>query len=243
MNNGWNMAAYMGVRASRELEVVSHNLANAGTMGFKRQLLNNWQINPPADLSPGGPGAKNYVDVQSRDLEQGSIHETGKDTDLALQGPGYFKVETPQGVRYTRNGNFALSNDYQLVTPEGYTVMGKNGPITLNSLDKNFSFDAEGGVHLDNNLGEQLIVVDFPNPQDLRPQGKNYLAAGPQAGEEQETPTTRIIQSNVEESNVDLTSESINLIDIQRRYEAYLKVIQTFADSDNKSIQDIGQQT
>jgi len=239
MDNGWNMAAYMGVRASRELEVVSHNLANASTAGFKRELLNNWQLSPPAER----PEVQSYVDVRSRDLEQGSIHETGKDTDLALQGPGYFKIQTPQGIRYTRNGNFTLSTDYQLVTPQGDTVMGKNGPITLNALDKDFSFDAEGGVHLDKNLGEQILVVDFPNPQDLRPQGQNYLVAGPGAGEEQEAPTTRILQGNVEESNVDLTSESINLIDIQRRYEAYLKVLETFANTDNKSVQDIGQQT
>ena len=72
--------------------------------------------------------------------------------------------------------------------------MGKNGPITLNALDKDFSFDAEGGVHLDKNLGEQILVVDFPNPQDLRPQGQNYLVAGPGAGEEQEASTTRILQ-------------------------------------------------
>ena len=121
--------------------------------------------------------------------------------------------------------------------------MGKNGPITLNALDKDFSFDAEGGVHLDKNLGEQIMVVDFPNPQDLRPRGQNYLVAGPRTGEEQKATTTRILQGNVEESNVDLTSESINLIDIQRRYEAYLKVLETFANTDNKSVQDIGQQT
>jgi flagellar basal-body rod protein FlgF len=183
------------------------------------------------------------VDVRSRDLNQGSIHETGKDTDLALQGPGYFKIQTPRGTLYTRNGNFALSPDYQLVTQQGYTVMGKNGPITLNALDKDFSFDAEGGIHLDKNLGDQLLVVDFPNPQDLRPQGQNYLTAGPRAGEEQETPSTRILQGNVEESNVDLTAESINLIDIQRRYEAYLKVLETFASTDNKAVQEIGQQS
>jgi len=205
--------------------------------------LNNWQLRPPANAQADQTGNPSYVDVRSRDLNQGSIHETGKDSDLALQGPGFFKVQTPQGVRYTRNGNFSLSPDYQLVTTEGYTVMGKNGPITLNALDKDFTFDPEGGVHMDKNLGDQILVVDFPNPQDLRPQGHNYLVAGPQAGEEQEAPTTRILQGNIEESNVDLVTESINLIDIQRRYEAYLKVLETFASTDNKAIQDIGQQT
>jgi flagellar basal-body rod protein FlgF len=67
------------------------------------------------------------VDVRSRDFNQGSIHETGKETDLAIQGPGFFKVQTPRGLRYTRNGSFHLSADSQLVTPEGYQVMGKNG--------------------------------------------------------------------------------------------------------------------
>ena len=242
MDIGWNMAAYMGVRATRELEVVSHNLANASTVGFKRELLNNWQLTPSPNPLAGLHVAPNYVDVRGRDLDQGSLHETGKDTDLALQGPGYFKIQTPQGNRYTRNGNFNLSTDYQLVTKEGYPVMGKNGPITLNSLDKDFSFDTEGGVHLDKNLGEQVLVVDFPNPQDLRPQGQNYLVAGPQAGEEQEAPTTRILQGNVEESNVDVVAESVNLIDIHRRYEAYLKVLETFASTDRKAVEDIGQQ-
>ena len=127
MDNGWNMAAHIGVRASRELEVVSHNLANASTAGFKRELLNNWQLSPPAER----PEVQSYVDVRSRDLEQGSIHETGKDTDLALQGPGYFKIQTPQGIRYTRNGNFTRSTDYQRLpagNPPGRYGHGQEWP-------------------------------------------------------------------------------------------------------------------
>jgi flagellar basal-body rod protein FlgF len=241
MDIGWNMAAYMGVRASRELEVVSHNLANASTLGFKRELLHNWQLSPAQNPPEGEPEAAQYVDVFSHDFNQGNIHETGKDTDLALQGQGFFKVQTPQGIRYTRNGNFSLNPDKQLVTQEGYQVLGKNGPITLDSLDKDFTFDAEGGVHLDKNLGDQVLVVDFANPQDLRPWGQNLLAAGPQAGAEQEAPTTRILQGNIEESNVDLVKESVNLVDIQRRYEAYLKVLDTFTSTDQKVVNEIGQ--
>jgi flagellar basal-body rod protein FlgF len=241
MNIGWNMAAYMGVRATRELEAVSHNLANASTLGFKRELLQNWQLSSARDSLSGDPEAAQYVDVRSHDFGQGSIHETGKDTDLALQGPGFFKVQTPKGIRYTRNGNFRLDPDKQLVTQEGYQVMGKNGPITLDSLDKDFAFDAEGGVHLDKNLGDQLLVADFANPQDLRPWGKTCLEAGPQAGPEQEAPDTRILQGNIEESNVDLVKESVNMVDIQRRYDAYLKVLDTFTGSDRKVIEDIGQ--
>jgi flagellar basal-body rod protein FlgF len=119
--------------------------------------------------------------------------------------------------------------------------MGKNGPITLDSLDKTYTFDAEGGVHLDKNLGDQLLVVDFPNPQDLRPWGQTFLVAGPQTGQEQEAPTTRILQGDIEESNVDLVSESVNMVSIQRRYEAYLKVLDTFTNRDQKVVDEIGQ--
>jgi flagellar basal-body rod protein FlgG len=242
MSIGWDMAAFMGVRASRELEVVSHNLANASTLGFKRELLNHWQTSATQNSLTGRSQAAAYVDVRSRDLNQGSIHETGKDTDVAIQGPGFFKVQTPHGIRYTRNGNFRLSPDFQLVTQEGYTVMGKSGPIALNALDQEFTFDPEGGVHLDKNLGDQLMVVDFPNPQDLLPEGRNYLIPGPQAGEEMEAKGARLLQGNIEESNVDLVAESVALIDIHRRHEAYLKVLDTFAASDRKVVEEIGQQ-
>jgi flagellar basal-body rod protein FlgF len=241
MDIGWNMAAYMGVRATQELGVVSHNLANASTLGFKRELLQNWQLRAAQNSLFGGSEAAQYVDVRSHDFNQGSIHETFNDNDLALQGPGFFKIQTPQGIRYTRNGSFRLNPDKQLVTHEGYQVMGKNGPIALDSLDKGFAFDAEGGVHLDKNLGDQVLVVDFANPQDLRPWGKTLLAAGPQTGPEQEVPDTRILQGNIEESNVDLVKESVNMMDIQRRYEAYLKVLDTFTSSDRKVIEEIGQ--
>ena len=93
MHQGWSMAAYMGIRATRELDLISHNLANASTGGFKRELMNTWRLKVPEDPVGGTPPAL-FVDVRSRDLAQGSLHETGSETDLAIQGPGFFKVET-----------------------------------------------------------------------------------------------------------------------------------------------------
>jgi flagellar basal body rod protein FlgG len=102
MDIGWNMAAYMGVRASRELEVVSHNLANASTLGFKRELLNNWQLNTAQNPLIGEPEAAQYVDVRSHDFNQGSIHETGKRDGVNLAGyqrhcPGQHGPGQPDG--------------------------------------------------------------------------------------------------------------------------------------------------
>ena len=241
MHQGWSMAAYMGIRATRELDLISHNLANASTGGFKRELLNTWRLKVPEDPLGWTPPAL-YVDVRSRDFAQGSLHETGSETDLAIQGPGYFKVETPRGVRYTRSGSFHLNPENKLVTKEGYPVLGKNGPLTLDSRDQKFSVDEQGGIHLDNSLSDQLQVVDFPHPQDLRLEGHTYYVPGPAAGEEMEAKEARIIQGSLEESNVDLVAESVALIDVQRRFEAYLKVLETFAASDRKMVEEIGQQ-
>jgi flagellar basal-body rod protein FlgG len=236
MSSGYDMAAYMGARAERLLTVVSHNLANAATAGFKRELVNLWRLPPEAPHQ-----AAAYVDVICRDLGQGAMQVTGGDTDLAIDGPGFFKVETPQGVRYTRNGAFGLNADRQLVTKEGYLVLGKGGPVTLNALDQQFAIDEEGGVHLDNSLADQILVVDFDHPQDLRPQGQTYFALGPEAGEEREARGARVLQGMLEASNIDPVSESVKLITIQRGFEAYLKVLETFTANDRKVVEEVGQ--
>jgi len=242
MTIGYDMAAFMGVRATRELDIASHNLANASTAGFKRELLSVWEIKASKESLDGPSQVANYVDVRSRDFTQGSIHETENDTDLAIQGPGFFKVQTPRGIRYTRHGSFQLSPDSQLVTKEGYPVMGKNGTIGLDARDKKFGVDEQGGIHLDKSLSGELIVVDFPNPQDLRAEGLTYYVPGPDTGEEMEAKKARIVQGSIEESNVDLVAGAVALVDIQRRFDVYLKVMETFTASDRKVVEEIGQQ-
>jgi len=239
---GWNMANYMGIRASQELELLSHNMANANTPGFKQELLHLWRLEAQgAPTDELGQQQAYYLNVRSRDYTQGGLHATGNDTDFGLDGPGFFKVQTPQGLRYTRNGAFRLNQDWQLVTKEGYLVLGKNGPITLNANDQNFYMDQEGGVHLDKSLGDQIIIVDFPNPQGLKQQGHCFYIATPQAGQETEANTnTKIREGEIEESNFDPNAEMVQLINIQRNFEAYMKVIDTFAAKDRKVIEEVG---
>lgn len=236
MQTGYDLAAYMGTRADRLLQVVSHNLANASTTGFKRELLNLWRLQNP---DPSRAAA--YADVAGRDPGQGALLATEGDTDLAIEGPGFFKVETPQGMRYTRNGAFRLNADWQLVTQEGYPLQGKGGPVTLNALDQQFAIDDEGGVHLDRSLSDQILVVDFDHPQDLRAMGQTYFVPGPEAGGEREAAGARVLAGMLEASNIDPVQESVNLINIQRSFEAYLKVLDTFAASDRKVVEEVGQ--
>jgi len=238
---GWNMAAYMGERASKELELLSHNLANASTPGFKQELLYLWRLDSQAQSSdPLQQQQASYLNVRSRDITQGNLRQTGNETDFALDGPGFFKVQTPQGIRYTRNGMFRLNSDYQLATQEGYLVQGKNGPLTLNANDQNYYMDQEGGIHMDKSLGDQMAVVDFANPQGLATQGHTLYVATPAAGQEIEAPTTKVREGEIEESNFDPTAEMVQLVNIQRSFEAYLKVLETFAAKDQKVIDEIG---
>jgi flagellar basal body rod protein FlgG len=243
MQLGWDMAAYMGTRAIRELDLVSHNLANASRIGFKQDRLFLWQLES-AKISPAEarqPQPASYLDVRGRDFSQGAVHYTEGETDIALEGPGFFKVETPRGTRYTRDGSFILNPDRVLQTREGYKVLSKNGaPIALNSIDQKFSIDEQGGVHMDNSLGDQIAVVDFPNPQALTLEKGGYYASGAGSGSEMEAPNARVLHGKIEESNVDPLMMAVKLIDIQRGFEAYLKVLDTFADNDRKVVDEIG---
>lgn len=237
---GMDMVTYMGMRASQEFELLSHNLANASTPGFKTELLHLWRLQAPGPTDSLGQSPAYFLNVRSRDFTQGSLHATGNENDFALDGPGFFKVQAPQGVLYTRNGEFRLTSDRQLATKEGYLVQGKSGPISLNANDQNFYMDAEGGVHLDKSLGDQIAVVDFPNPQGLGLQGHCFYTATPQAGGEIDAITTKVRQGEIEESNFDPTTEMVQLINIQRNFEAYLKVLDTFTAKDRKVIEEIG---
>lgn len=242
MQTGWSMAAYMGARASQQFELLSHNMANATTPGFKQELLHLWRLDPStASPDPQDKPQPSYLDVRSRDFTQGSLHDTGNDTDFGLDGPGFFKVQTPQGVRYTRNGMFRLTADRQLATQEGYLVLGKNGPLSLNPNDENWYMDQEGGVHMDKSLGDQMAVVNFANPNGLTPQGKNLYASTPSSGAEMEAPaTTKVREGEIEESNFDPSAEMVQLVNLQRSFEYYLKVLDTFAAKDQKVIDEIG---
>jgi len=235
------MATYMGMRASQEFDLLSHNMANASTPGFKQELLYLWRLEAPSEPADSlGQSPAYFLNVRSRDYTQGSLHETGGENDFALDGPGFFKVETPKGIRYTRNGEFRLTNERQLATKEGYLVQGKSGPITLNAIDQNFYMDPEGGVHLDKSLGDQIAVVDFPNPQGLAQQGQCYFGATRESGSEIEVITTKVRQGEIEESNFDPTAEVVQLINLQRSFEAYLKVLDTFTAKDRQIIEEVG---
>ena len=248
MIRGWYIGS-SGMNAQQtRLDAISNNLANADTTGFKRDIAvsksfpellmrrmnDDGVYETPfgsADVAPiiGKIGLGVETNELYTDFEQGSFKQTSTHTDMALSGEGFFAVETPNGERYTRNGNFLVGKEGILVTKEGYPVLGENGHIRV--ADDRFSVNQDGMVYSENDM--QLIdrfkIVRFDNERYLQKMGsslykdtdvtgKAYVAEGA------ERPI--VLQSYVETSNVNVVNEMVSMIEVNRAYEANQKTIQ-----------------
>jgi flagellar basal-body rod protein FlgF len=191
MHEGIYIAASGAFKQERKLDVIANNLANMGTTGFKRDGMSFREMIPPftktanlsASLDPKPtafqPDPKvSYVGVATMytDASNGTLRQTGNALDLALDGDGYFVVETPEGQRYTRNGNLRLSGDGTLSTHEGFKVLGKNGqPIKIDTQGGRISINPSGEITVGN--GNQstpqgdLQLVSFREPSKLAKEG------------------------------------------------------------------------
>ncbi|GHU64707.1 flagellar basal-body rod protein FlgF [Spirochaetia bacterium] len=181
-------------------------------------------------------------------FEQGSFKETENDFDLALDGKGFFTVATPWGERYTRNGSFQLGKEGFLETKEGYPVLGENGPIKVKA--NNFQVDKEGNVWINaeyaddpnlmvskqNNTWAQTVLldslklVDFDLDRYLEKQGTSLYRESDTSGPAQimeRGDRPRVVQGFTEAANVEPVREMVQMIEVNRAYEANQKVIQT----------------
>ncbi|MCQ2247419.1 MAG: flagellar basal-body rod protein FlgF [Treponema sp.] len=249
MIRGWYIGA-SGMNAQQNrLDAISNNLANVDTTGFKKEipvskefselLLRRTQADGvyrtsfgSADAAPiiGSIGLGVETNELYTDFQQGSFKNTDTKTDLALSGEGFFAVETPNGERYTRNGNFHLGKEGILLTKEGYPVLGENGPIHVE--DDRFFVNQDGVIYNreDNSLVDRIKVVRFENERYLKKQGSsmwntNDIAGIPHIAEGDERP--RFLQGYTETSNVNIVNEMVQMIEVNRAYEANQKSVQT----------------
>mgnify|MGYP002624522544 CR=1 FL=1 len=249
MIRGWYIGA-SGMNAQQNrLDAISNNLANVDTTGFKRDvgvskafselLLRRTQADGVYETSFGSADAAPIIGrmglgVETNELytvfEQGSFKNTDSHTDFALSGEGFFAVQTPNGERYTRNGNFLLGKEGILLTKDGYPVLGENGPISV--PDDKFFVSPNGMIYTreDNQLVDRLKVVRFEDERYLKKQGNSLWASNDITGpsyiaEGEERP--RVMQGYVETSNVNVVNEMVQMIEVNRAYEANQKSVQT----------------
>lgn len=238
-----------GVLQEHVIEIISNNLANINTTAFKEdeiafeaQEANPWPSyatpHPPApfktnmqDLEPLKGNEMAYVTLSEIKTShtQGSLQKTSNETDLALQGSGFFEVMTPFGERYTRDGGFNINNDGFLMTKNGYMVQGENGPISgLNGED--LKILPSGEVYLGKKFIDKLKVVAFNDNNTLERLGENlWVHNGPPDNFIKSD--AQITQGYLESSNVNPMKNLTNLIIAHRTYEALQKAVKAHDDT------------
>ncbi len=249
MIKGLYAAASSMVGLEKRHDVIANNLANASTAGYKRSdgafrgYLESYfgkPVHPSMFDAHRGPGGGMRIVETFTDWNNGPLATTGDPLNVALQGPGFLAVETPEGERFTRNGQLALNNLGQLVTEEGDLVLDQGGgPITPESPD--FEIDREGGVSVGGVPIGQLRVVEFAEPGLLERRGRNLYAAPEQAIEETlPADNTVVTHRALEQANVQTPTEMVNLLTGLRAYEANQRVITTHDETMNQLISQVG---
>ena len=210
---------------TRELDIIAHNLANVGTVGYKRRC-NTFS----ESLTTQGAGTKavsgDESDLYSTfDFTQGSLIETDRKLDFALCGKGFFVIETPQGPLYTRNGMFRLNENGQIVDSMGRTVAGESGPVSIppDTGPSQISVSTDGSITAAGASAGKFKLVDFKgNESQLVADGFSCFHAP--EGIEPQPPENLIVKQGAHEgSNVQMVEELVDMIMVSRLYAANMK--------------------
>lgn len=263
MVRGLYTSASGALVAQANVDLIANNLANVNTGGFKRSLMQvgsvqtmplyRVQTDPgqvPDSAVPGVPtitpvgplGFGSQVLDTPTDFEQGTLEQTGNALDVAIQGKGFFAIQTPQGVRYTRDGNFERNAQGILVTQDGNLVLGQNGAITI-PPDGTVQIDAHGAISVQQagqpaTQIDQLQLTQFANPTMLRPQGNNlFVDVGAQPSPDAQS---AVSQGMLEKSNADVVRSMVDLITNERWFDANEKSIATQDTANQQVIEQVG---
>jgi flagellar basal-body rod protein FlgG len=249
--SGWSLLAN-----SKKMDVVSNNLANVDTNGYKRdavifetfpELLTK-RINDTASRSnPSGRVGNMQLGSDVGEIftyyEPGKLMKTDSGLDMAIQNSNsaFFTVGVPDEEGniteyYTRDGSFVLNAGHQLVTKEGYLVLGENGPISLESED--FSVKDDGTIVQNGEAIDRLAIRDFTDTGALRKIGANLVEKTDEA-QEQEFKGV-ISQGFLEGSNVNIVREMVDMITVMRSYEANQKLLQFHDNTLDKLVNQVG---
>jgi flagellar basal-body rod protein FlgF len=227
-------------------DTISNNLANVNTPGYKKDVVVTKdfastlieRINDGNEAPViGSMGVGVIVDEVKPVQTQGPIRQTGNPLDVAVEGKGYFVVQTPNGIRYTRNGTFTQNSQGELVTQDGFRVLGSNSrPIQLNG--SKVAITGEGNVLIDNVQTNTLQYVEFTNEKQLDKEGYSLYSAP--NGVQPQKATGRLRQGYLEMANVNVVSEMVNLISNYRAYEVNGKTVQAHDQLLQKAVNEVG---
>jgi len=256
MNGTLYIAASAALDHQRRLEVLTNNLANVNTAGFKADDIAFQVTSPGVDLeetkneavkdeTARGSAQQNNDNLPATlklqgytDFSAGPSRHTGNSLDVALEGDGFFSVQTPSGVQYTRQGSFALDQEGVLVTQDGRPVMGEGGAITIEG--KKVTIDEQGYVSVDGNEVDRLSIVVFSNQQALAKVGSSLFAAAGSGETGRPAENVVVKQGYLESSNVNAIRMMTDMIAEMRIVEAYQKMMRTADTANTKAVNELG---
>ncbi|MET0314848.1 MAG: flagellar basal-body rod protein FlgF [Hansschlegelia sp.] len=218
------------VALRRELDVVANNVANMNSSGFKSdEMVFSEFLMPKArdDTFRRQDRTMSFVEDRATipNFAPGELQTTESDTDIAIDGEGFFVVDGPDGPRYTRNGSFRVGRDGVLVTSEGDKVMSSAGPIRFGPNETGLSIGADGTISTSEGLRGRLRVVRFANMMALRKETATTFSSSEDPSQAA-ADTTRVVQHAVEKSNVRGIAEMSRLVEVTRAYENISTMLQ-----------------
>ncbi len=235
-------ALYIGL--SREsalktaMDLTANNIANMNTSGYRGQ---NPLFQELVDKPPNDKERLSFVmDYGQYDnTKAGPTQVTGNTFDAALEGPGFFGVQTPNGIQYTRGGNFTVGVNGELVTPSGYKVASAGGgSLVIPENAKDITILPSGDISTSDGIIGKLMVREFDNPQSLTPEGSGLYKTDDPGRAATET---RVHQGMLEGSNVQPVLEMTRMIEISRDYQSIQRFIQSEHDRQKGAIERLGQ--
>lgn len=229
-------------------ESIIQNLSNVRTVGYKADratvtdfpsllLSQVYQDKPGAEIGRAGTGVS-LSDVVTN-FEDGPMKLTDHPFDFAISGAGFFRVQTEDGIRYSRDGRFHRDSDGRLVNANGYPVLGRNGSLTL--PDGALTVAPTGEVFVDDALVGELSLANFENMDDVIKMNETMFAG--RAGVEPQllaAADTKIYQGYLEDSNVDSTQAITEMMSVLRAYEASQRMVRYQDQINEKTVSDLG---
>ena len=254
MQDGVFSGLFGALTTEHRMAMIANNLANVNTHGYKRDTVAfkdtmsyyaHDEIREPlmtCRSKPLFPEPKNLarprLAVSITDFDQGSLHYTGNPLDVAISGDAFFKFETPQGEFLSRQGGFLLAADGTVVTPRGYPVRGTTGNIVIPPGTSKVHISEDGQIFADNVPLGAFELVTVSDLKALEKLGQNMyrLRQGSSAQELPRPNGTKVAQGFMEKANVEVVYEMVNMIEVQRLFEAYQKVMQSSDSLDREAI-------
>ena len=259
MQNAMYSALFGALSNEFRMNSIANNLANVNTTGYKRDLLafkdtmlmyaHDHIMEPQASIRdekffPDPQHlARTRIATSVTDFQQGGLKVTSAPFDVAISGEGFFKVASPDGEFYTRNGHFTLNEEGTLVTEQGWPVMSEGGDITIPPGFKHINIAENGRIFADGEDVGQLLMVTVENLAGLEKQGQNLFKVRDGfdvAEEEMDFTRSWVAHGFLESANVEVVYEMVNMIETQRQFEAYQKVMQTSDAIDREANTKIG---